>query len=283
MRSRDRAAGYPARVSTVRVGMAQILVEPGEPEANLGRAERAVADAAAAGCGVVVLPECLDLGWTHASARTLAQPVPGPVTGRLARAAADAGVLVAAGLVERDGDRRYNAAVLLGPDGALLARHRKVSELAIALELYTPGTSLAVTATPIGAVGLDVCADNLPSSLALGRALGQMGAQVVLSPSAWAVPPDHDDAADPYGDLWLGAYRTLATEYRMPVVGVSNVGPVVGGAWDGWRCIGRSLAVGADGDVLALGPYDAEALLVVDVPLRDPGDLPDPVRASRAG
>jgi len=266
--------------------MAQILVEPGEPEANLARAERAISEAAAAGCDVVVLPECLDLGWMHVSARTRAEPVPGPVTARLARAAAEAGVLVAAGVVERDverGDRLYNAAVLVGPDGALLARHRKISELDVALTLYTPGTSLAVTATPIGVVGLDICADNLPSSLALGRALGQMGAQVVLSPSAWAVPPDHDEVTDPYGDLWLGAYRALATEYRLPVVGVSNVGPVVGGAWDGWRCIGRSLAVGLDGEVLARGPYDAEALLVVDVPLRDPDDLPGPVRDSRAG
>lgn len=267
----------------VRVGMAQVLVEPGEPDANLARAEEAVAAAVAAGCAVVVLPECLDLGWLHASARTLAEPVPGPRTERLARAAAEAGVLVAAGLVERAGDRLHNAAVLVGPDGGLLARHRKVSELGIGLELYTPGTSLAVTGTPVGAVGLDVCADNLPASLSLGRALGQMGAQLVLSPSAWAVPPDHDDVAEPYGDLWLGAYRTLATEYRMPVIGVSNVGPVVGGPWDGWRCIGRSLAVGLDGEVLAQGPYDEEALVVVDVPLRAPGEVPAPVRAARAG
>lgn len=263
--------------------MAQMLVEPGEAAANLARAEAAIGAAAAAGCAVVVLPECLDLGWTHESARTLAEPIPGPASDRLARAAGEGGVLVAAGLVERDGDRRYNAAVLLGPDGALLARHRKVSELDIALHLYTPGLSLAVTPTPVGAVGLDICADNLPSSLALGRALGQMGAQVVLSPSAWAVPPTHDDVADPYGEPWLGAYRTLATEYRMAVVGVSNVGPVRGGDWDGWRCIGRSLAVGPAGEVLAQGPYDAEALLVVDVPLRDDDEVPPPVRAARAG
>ncbi len=273
-------------MAQIRVGMAQLLVEPGHPDANLARAVGAVADAAAAGCGVVVLPECLDLGWMHASARTLAEPVPGPRVAALAGAAAEAGVHVAAGLVERgtggEAGRVFNAAVLLGPDGSLLAHHRKISELEIALRLYTPGTSLAVTTTALGAVGLDVCADNLPASLSLGRALGQMGAQVVLSPSAWAVPPDHDEAADPYGGLWLGAYRALATEYRMPVVGVSNVGPVVGGDWDGWRCVGHSLAVGLDGQVLAQGPYDAEALVVVDVPLRG-DEVPAPVRAARRG
>jgi hypothetical protein len=61
-----------------RVGMAQILVEGGRPEANLARAADAVREAAAAGCRLVVLPECLDCGWTDPSARHLARPIPGP-------------------------------------------------------------------------------------------------------------------------------------------------------------------------------------------------------------
>ena len=63
---------------------------------------------------------------------------------------------------------------------------------------------------------------------------------------------------------------------------MSNVGPVVGGDWDGWRCVGCSLAVGLDGDVLARGPYGEESLLVVDVPLRAADDVPPPVVAARA-
>lgn len=266
----------------IRVGMAQLLVEPGRAEANLARAEAMVADAAAAGCDVVVLPECLDLGWTHDSARTRATTVPGPTTARLAAAAAEHGVLVAAGLVERAGDRLHNAAVLLSATGEILAHHRKITELAFALELYTPGTWLGVAATELGVVGLDICADNAPASIALGRALGHLGAQVILSPSAWAVPADHDNAAQPYGAMWRESYTALARDFRMPVIGVSNVGPVVGGEWDGWRCIGCSLAVGIDGEVLAEGPYDAEALLVVDVPLREADDVPAPVLAARS-
>src|SRR4051794_35779470 len=99
--------------ASYRVGMAQTLVEGGRPEANLTRAADAVRDAAAAGCRLVVLPECLDLGWTDPSARELAQPIPGPHADALAGAARDNRVYVAAGLVERAGGRRYNAAVLL--------------------------------------------------------------------------------------------------------------------------------------------------------------------------
>src|SRR4051812_46734894 len=89
------------------LGMAQTRVEGGRPGPNLDRAVAAVHWAAALGCRAVVLPECLDLGWTDPSARDLAQPIPGPHYARLADAAQAAGVYVAAGLVERHGPRLF--------------------------------------------------------------------------------------------------------------------------------------------------------------------------------
>ena len=253
----------------VRVGMGQMLVEPGQREANLARAGDVVRQAALAGCDVVVLPECLDLGWTHESARTRATAVPGPVTDVFADLAASNGVMLAAGLVEAAGQRLYNSAVLVSAQGEVLLHHRKINELDFALRLYSVGSTLGVAETPVGVVGLTICADNSPSSPALGHALGHMGAQLIVSPSAWAVPPDHDNGTDPYGGMWEESYGAIARAHGMPVIGVSNVGPVVGGEWDGWRCIGCSLAVGPDGEVLAKGTYGegAEELLVVTVPL----------------
>ena len=61
----------------LRIGMAQMLVEGAQPAANLDRAEAFIRDAASRGCRLVVLPECMDLGWTDPSARRLAQPIPG--------------------------------------------------------------------------------------------------------------------------------------------------------------------------------------------------------------
>src|SRR5688500_14502271 len=94
----------------IRVGMGQILVEGGRPDENLSRAERMIASAAEAECDVVVLPECMDLGWMDPSARELAEPIPGPRAERLARAARQNKVHVVAGLTEREGERIYNAA-----------------------------------------------------------------------------------------------------------------------------------------------------------------------------
>ncbi|HEX7590167.1 MAG TPA: carbon-nitrogen hydrolase family protein [Demequinaceae bacterium] len=249
--------------------MAQMLVVPGAVEDNLGRAVSAIEAAARAHCDVVVLPECLDLGWTFPGARDLAQPVPGPASDRLRDAAASAGVMVVAGLTERDGDRIYNSAVLIVADGTVLAKHRKINELDFARELYSAGTSLQVVQTPLGAIGVTICADNAYPTLALGRALAAMGAKILLSPCAWAVPPGFDNAVRAYGDEWVTAYGALARETGMPVVGVSNVGPVVGGEWDGWACIGASLAVGSDGEVILQAPFGeaAETLVTVEVPL----------------
>lgn len=255
-----------------RLGMAQMLVEGGQIEANLSRAEQMIARAAAEGCAVVVLPECLDAGWTSPSARELAQPIPGPTSDRLARAASDAGLYVVAGLTERSDERIYNAAVLIAPDGQVLLRHRKVNVLNIAQDLYAIGDSLSVAETPLGNIAVPICADNFPSSLVIGHCLARMGAQMILSPCAWAMPAEHDNEVEPYGETWLTAFGELARLYDLTVVGVSNVGWIRGGPWDGRKCIGCSLAMGPGGEVLLHAPYGvaAEGLFVVEVEPRPP-------------
>jgi len=249
------------------VGLGQMLVEGGDARGNLERAARMIREAGDRGCDVVVLPECLDLGWTHPSARDLAAPIPGPRSDALAQAARQAGVHVVAGLTERDGSRIYNSAVLIAPDGGILLVHRKINELTIAHDLYSIGDRLGVARTSFGMVGIDICADNFPDSLVLAHSLARMGARIILSPSAWAVDATHDNVRDPYGGLWKGAYARVALLYDIPIVGVSNVGWITGGPWQGRKCIGCSLVVGRDGTVLAEGPYGeaAEALLVVPV------------------
>jgi len=253
------------------LAMAQMLVEGGQPDRNLGRAEQMIEDAAERGCAFVVLPECLDLAWTHPRARELAQPIPGEYSERLCHAAHESNIHVVAGLTERDGDQIYNAAVLISPAGEILLRHRKINVLDIAQDLYSTGDRLSVVPTPHGTVGVNICADNFPTSLAFGHSLARMGARLLLSPSAWAVEADHDNEKTPYGDLWRRAYTTLTRLYDMTIVGVSNVGWITSGPWQGRKCIGCSLAVGPSGMILAEGPYgeSAESLIVVPIEVAD--------------
>ena len=258
------------RTAPIKLALAQMRVEPGRKAANLRRAEEWIAGAAAAGAQLVVLPEALPLGWTDPSARTGADPIPdGESCARLRAAAQQHGLYVCAGLIERAAERLFNAAVLLSPRGDLLAHHRKLNELEIAHDLYALGDRLQVARTPLGTFGVMICADAFARGQVVTRTLGLMGADLILSPCAWAVPADHDNAREPYGQLWLDNYAPVCRDFRLWIAGVSNVGWIPAGPWAGRKCIGCSLVVDPAGAPALRGPYgpEAEALLTLDVQL----------------
>jgi predicted amidohydrolase len=248
----------------MKIALAQMLVEPGEKQANLARAESWIARAARGGADVVVLPEAMPLGWTHPSARTDADQIPeGESCDRLLRAARTHRIMVCAGIVERAEAKIFNAAVLIDSAGTILLHHRKIHELELAHDLYARGDRLAVADTPWGRIGVMICADGFAPGQSVSRTLGMMGARLILSPCAWAVPPDHDNEREPYGQLWLDNYCPVARQFGLTIVGVSNVGPITAGPWQGRKCIGNSLVIGPDGGEAIRGPYGerAEALL----------------------
>lgn len=235
-------------------------VEPGRKSENLARAGRLIIEAAAGGADLVLLPEALTLGWMDPSARVLADEIPdGESCGALREHARKAGVHVCAGMVEREGEKIFNAAVLINPEGEVLARHRKINELEIAHSLYSAGHRLQTVETELGRIGLMICADAFIPGQVISRSLAAMGAELILSPCAWAVPPDHDNSRDPYGRLWLESYAPVAREHQVWIAGASSVGPIQHGPWSGWNCVGCSLLVGPEGEKMMQGPYGREA------------------------
>lgn len=245
-----------------------MLVEGGAKESNLARAEAHLARARAAGAAVALLPEALDLGWTHGSARTDADPIPaGESCDRLCRAARANSLYVCAGLVERAGPDLYNSAVLIDPEGRVLLHHRKLNELDITQGLYRRGDRLGVAHTPFGTFGVMICADAFVPGQVVSRTLALMGADAILSPCAWAVPADHDNLREPYGQLWRDNYGPVARDFSLWIAGCSNVGPIRDGPWQGRNCIGNSLVIAPGGKAALVGPYgvDAETMLICDV------------------
>lgn len=253
--------------SMFTLALAQIRVEQGRMAENLKRAEVRIAEAAATGAEVVLLPETLDVGWLSAGAKGPGTIPAGMPCRRLAAAARRHRVFVAAGLTERAGGRSYNAAVLLDPRGELLLHHRKINELAEGRTTYGLGDRLAVADTRLGRLGLMICADAFAPGQVISRSLGMMGAQVILSPCAWAMPANHDNEKVPYGWLWQENYGPVARDFGLWIAGCSNVGRITSGAWAGRECIGNSLVVSPAGEPVLRGPYgvDAEALLRIVV------------------
>ncbi len=251
-----------------KLALIQMHVAGGARDQNLTRAEHHIGAARAAGADVVLLPETLNLGWTHHSAHTDAGTIPdGLSCQRLAAAARRHSVYVCAGIVERAGEHIFNSAVLIDPHGAIVLHHRKINELGLAHDIYAQGDRLAVAHTPHGTIGVMICADAFAPGQVISRTLGMMGADVILSPCAWAVPADYDDAREPYGQVWLENYQPVARDFRLWIAGCSNVGWISDGPWRGRQCIGCSLVVDPQGNTALRGPYgsEAEAMLLADI------------------
>ena len=239
----------------IKIGMGQLLVEGGEPERNLKRAVEMINHAASQRCDIVLLPECLDLGWTHPSAKTEAQPIPGGRSDILCDQARKHGIYICAGLTEKDKDKVYNAAVLINPAGEIILKYRKINLLVVEQEYYAVGQFLQAVDTPLGMIGVNICADNYKDGLVVGHALARMGPEIILSPSSWTVDYSFIETDDPYGEKWIRPYFTLAKFYNLVIVGTTSVGVIVGGPYEGKKSVGCSLAVGPEG-IIARGRYN---------------------------
>lgn len=134
---------------------------------------------------VVFFPE-INLHHRYQSAgldlKTVAQPVPGPATDVIGDRAASLDAYVLSPMLERDGDRIYNAAVLLGPDGAVQGTYRKIAPTINELqEGRRPGTALPTWDTEFGRISSLICWDSRFSEL--GIQLAQRNVDLLLFPT----------------------------------------------------------------------------------------------------
>ena len=258
-----------------KLALAQMSVVGGDREANLKHAGEMISEAVEQGAQFILLPEAMDLGWTDPSALTEAEPIPEGKTARfLSDMAQKHKVFVCSGLIEKDGDKVYNSAVLIDPTGEVILVHRKINELDIGHPYYALGERLNVCHTEFGTIGLMICADASTGDRVIPRALAYMGADVILSPSSWAVVADHNNQSDPYGGMWKDAYKPVAKDFRVWIASCSNVGWMTGGPWKGWKGIGCSMVIGPGGHEVVNAPYGATAdtILYVDIlPENRPG------------
>ena len=224
-------------------------------------------EAAAKGAKLLLLPEAFDLGWSHPVTETEASTIPdGDVCMVLRESARNNDVYICAGLIEKAGNQIFNSAVIINPAGKVLIKHRKLNELSIGHQYYAQGDRLNVCHTELGTLGLMICADGFAKNEVLSRSLCYMGADIILSPSAWALPADHipdNDHHQTCVNEWRDVYQPVAEEYSVYIAGLSNVGPITAGPWTGKNCIGCSLLFGPDGKEILQGQYGPEAEMIM--------------------
>ena len=224
--------------SPLRIALGQIAIRMGDKRANCAALLGAVEDAAAAGCDVVVLPECGLAGWLSSKAREFSEPIPGPFTHQLQDAAREHRLAIVAGVEELDNGHVFNTAVFIDERGELRATHRKINELELARPTYSAGKSLRVFEWRGHQVGLLICADCWRPELV--DALHAMDADMILSPCAWAVDPGGEST----NLAWiLETYRQRIGQRAVVIAAANGVGEVSDGPWKGRRLQGNSLLV----------------------------------------
>ncbi len=174
----------------MKIALAQMRCYPGEVVRN-GRAilER-IPIAAESGCDVVVFPEMSDTGYHMPTIVKTAGTWEGGVYADIAGAAAEQKITVIAGLSERVGDDIYNSLAVIGPDGQLVAKYRKIhlitAEPVCEQNYIRPGDAATVCDVAGFKVGLMTCYDiRFPE---LARKLALAGAEVLVVPAAFPLP-----------------------------------------------------------------------------------------------
>ncbi|MFC3963542.1 carbon-nitrogen hydrolase family protein [Nocardia jiangsuensis] len=166
---------------------------------------------------------------------------------------------ICVGYAERDGERRYNAAVCLTGDG-ILGRHRKVHQPAGEHLAYAPGDGFHAFDTPVGRMGMLIDYDKTFPEAA--RTLALDGAQVIAALSAW--PASVTDRAsrlpnDRQARLFDLYDQARAAENQVVLVSSNQTG-VTGNL----RFLGQAKVVGPGGDVLAK-TWSKGGLAVADI------------------
>ncbi|WP_454901804.1 nitrilase family protein [Variovorax gossypii] len=245
------------------VASVQMAPRVGHTAANVERSVRQIEEAAAQGASIVVLPELANSGYVFASraeAFSLAEPVPdGPSTQAWAEVAQRCKVHVVAGIAERTGDRLYNAAVVLGPNG-WLGTYRKLHLWGDEHLFFESGDKgLPVFHTELGRLGVLICYDGwFPETY---RLLAMQGVDIVCMPTNW-VPMPEQPADRPAMATTLAMAN--AHSNGLNIVCANRVGTERGQPF-----VGQSLIVGAQGWPLA-GPasHDAEEILYARINLK---------------
>jgi predicted amidohydrolase len=257
----------------VRVAVCQILVIDSDREGNFRRIEYALEAAHAKHADIATFPESSILGWENPEAHTMATPIPGADSDRIAALARKYGLMIAIGLDEKDGDRLYDSAILVDKTGKLLWKHRKINVLP---ELMDPPYSIGnpdgigVVNTEFGRIGIIICADTFIEAHA--QRVADMKPDLMLVPYGWAAeferwPAHEEDLAR------LVAGR--AKKWKCPTIGTDLVGEMTHGPWKGRTYGGGSILADASGKVLEVLRDRDTDLLVIELPIgRDSALLP---------
>lgn len=239
----------------MRVGFIQNNPVFGEIESNLSKVEPLLSHDKA---DLMVLPELFSTGYHFLSreeALTLGEHIPeGPTTKTLIRICEQNRTAIIAGIAERDGNRAYNSAVVIGPRG-YLGKYRKTHLFDTEKNCFDPG-DLPLSVFDIGSVrvGVMICFDwRFPET---ARTLALAGADVIAHPSNLVLPDCPQSMI------------TRCLENRVFAITADRVGTEERISGSPLRFIGQSQVVDPDGNVLYRASETEEETKIIEIDIK---------------
>jgi predicted amidohydrolase len=180
-----------AAVAPRKVRLAAVHFRPDSGKSAMDNCrlfEPLIAEAGRQKADLVVLGECVTIFGLGKTAADFAEAIPGPSTEYFGGLAKQWNLYLVVGLMERVGHLVYNTAALLGPDGKLVGKYRKVclprDEVGGGV---VAGAEYPVFPTRFGKVGMMICYDGFFPEVARGLAIS--GAEVIAWP-VWGCNPE---------------------------------------------------------------------------------------------
>jgi len=238
---------------------------------NIDKAESLIRKSAKNGANIVALQElfhttyfCREIDQKYFN---WAEPIPGPITERFSRLAAELNIVLLLPMFEKKAPGVYfNAMVVFEKDGGILGTYRKMhipDDPGFYEKYYfTPGDNgYRVFDTSAGKIGTLICWDQWFPEAARLAALD--GAEILVYPTAIGTLPEESDVdKKEFMDAWLTIQRSHAIANGCFVAGINRVG-----IESGTKFWGNSFVAGPFGQILAQAG-ESEEILTVDLDLK---------------
>jgi N-carbamoylputrescine amidase len=257
---------------SVRVALVQMSCSA-KPQENLAKALQRIKEAAKQGAQIVCLQELFRSRYFCQSEDDaqfeLAEPIPGPTSQALSKAAAASKITLIGSIFERRAEGLYhNTAVVFTPDGKMIGKYRKMhipdDPCYYEKFYFTPGDpqpGFHAWQTPEAKIGALVCWDQWFPEAARLTALS--GAQILFYPTAIGWHPKEEAAMKTtQADAWETIQRSHAISNGCFVCAVNRVGRE-----DNLDFWGSSFIADPFGRIIAKASADKEEILTADCDL----------------
>lgn len=256
----------------VRLGLVQMKMDK-NPKKNLEKALKNIEWLAKRGAQIICLPELFVTSYFCQTPNNKffdsAEIIPGPTTSALSLAAGKHKVVIIASIFEKANRRYYNTAVVIGANGSLKGKYRKMhvpddmkNHYGESYYFHDGNLGFRSYKTAYAKVGPMVCFDQwFPEG---ARMCAAKGAEILFYPTAIGFLQKNVPAliAQAEYEAWQTIQRSHAIANNVFVCTVNRVGKE-----DHLRFWGTSFVCDPYGRVLVKGPIDKEANLIADCDL----------------